>query len=742
MIQSNRFSKKWILYSAGLLILCSFLTIPRYTFAQREAAEDLRVLAGWYYFKSAPDDLYSYLSGKAYHLLAQRNSYVQKINTLEGWKQQQQRVRKTLMDIVGPFPEKTPLNARVTAQIEKENYRVENIVFESQPGFYVTSTLFIPKNLKPGQKAPAILYPSGHSGRGYRSGPYQHLILNLVNKGFIVYAWDPFGQGERLQYFDADSNKTLVGPTTREHSYAALQPFLIGSSTAKYVIWDGIRAVDYLLTRKEVDPSRIGMTGRSGGGFQSLYIPAFDDRIYATAPENHVANYTRILQKQGPRDGEQSLFHMFENKIDHPDFLTARAPRPALIVATTNDMFNIDGTRETFNEVSKVYQAYGKKDDFKMVEDIAPHVSTQKNNEAIYAFFQKYLNNPGSSKDEHVERLSEDELKVTKTGQVSTSLNSETIFSINQRQGDKLAVKLKDAWGKGMLNAAQIVKSAKEKTGYRDPDLTTDKPVMTGSVRRDGYTIEKYFIKGEGDYPIPYLLMVPERSNHKAVIYINPSGKGADAGKDGKMEWFVKKGFTVLSPDIIGTGEVGPGDFKGEKNFGHAVNEGLSFQIWHSAAFIGRSILGVRTSDVVKLAGLLKKEKATKIYAVTSRRMCPVLLHAAAFTNNIDGIALIEPYASYLSIIDTRYYNPSYLEGFVPGALQAYDLPYLAASVAPRRIIMQNVKAGSGKEADSAAVRAEYAVASELYKSKGATDNFIIAKGDSEEYVFSELIKN
>ena len=109
------------------------------------------------------------------------------------------------------------------------------------------------------------------------------MILNLVKKGFAVFAFDPYGQGERLQYFDEKEGKSRFSPT-REHSYPGAQLFINGASTAKYMIWDGIRAVDYLLTRKEVDPERIGITGRSGGGTQSSHIAAFDDRIKAAAP--------------------------------------------------------------------------------------------------------------------------------------------------------------------------------------------------------------------------------------------------------------------------------------------------------------------------------------------------------------------------------------------------------------------------------------------------------------------------
>ncbi|WP_352423261.1 prolyl oligopeptidase family serine peptidase [Proteiniphilum sp.] len=712
-------------------------TICFFIFSKGTAQTDFRAIHGWLSFKSTSDALYGHFSEEAYDLLSQRNEYVRKIDTQEGWKLQQAKVREKLMEIVGPFPEKTPLNPQVTRIIDKEWYRVEHIIFESQPGLYVTSSLFIPKSLKKNEKAPVVLYASGHTDAGYRGG-YTRIILNLVKKGFVVFAWDPIGQGERKQYIDPSTGKSIVGGPTPEHLYTALPTFLNGSSLARYVIWDGIRAVDYLLTRKEIDPNRIGITGRSGGGFQSLYIPAFDDRIYATAPENHVTNCTRIMEKIGPRDGEQNLYHMFANQIDHPDLLTTRVPKPTLIIATANDIFNIDGTRETYNEVASLYKSFGREADFMMVEDIAGHASTKDNNEAIYAFFQKYLNNPGDPSHEELGTLADEELRVTATGQGVTSLDSKTVFDFNSEEGEKLAKNLKELWKQ--YNPTHIVASAKKYTGYREP--IAGKPVMTGAIRGDGYTVEKYFVKGEGDYPIPYLLVVPEVPNNKAVLYIHPSGKAAQAGKDGEIEWFVRKGYTVLAPDLIGTGETGPGDWSGEKDFSHKINTGLKYQVWYASMFVARSIVGVRAADVVKLAGVLESQGAEQIYAVADYTMAPILLHAAAFNTNINRIALHHPPMSYRSIVSTKFYSPSFTEILIPGVLQSYDLPYLAATCSPRRIIMLDAVDGAGEKAEITSVKAEYSEVSDIYRKNSVAGNFILLSDSNVEAMFELLVKD
>ena len=386
----------------------------------------------WEAYQEAPQYLYKHLSQQAFGLLDERATKIKAIQSLDDWKKRQMEIREKLNRIIGPFPEKTPLNARTTRTIEKEGYKVEHIIFESFPGFQVTASLFIPAGMQ--DKAPAILYCSGHNTIAYRGAVYQYQILNLVKKGFVVFAFDPLGQGERLQYYNQVTKKSELGGPTKEHSYAGAQVFVNGSSVAKYFVWDGIRAIDYLVTRKEVDPKRLGITGRSGGGTQSSYIAAMDDRIYAAAPECYITNYRRILESIGPQDGEQNPYHFIAEGLDHPDYLTVRAPKPAIVITTTNDFFSIQGAIETEKEVMRAYHAFGAPENFRRVEDFGKHENTQKNREALYAFFQQHLKNPGIAKDEAVDFLTEADWQVTPTGQVLTSFDGETVLVLIKRK--------------------------------------------------------------------------------------------------------------------------------------------------------------------------------------------------------------------------------------------------------------------------------------------------------------------
>ncbi len=379
-------------------------------------AERLTVLDPWSHYSDAPNAFYRIFMDEALAPLAARQAAVAKLDTRADWERYRAAARKNIAELVGPFLERTPLNARVTGVITRDGFRIEKLIYESQPGFFVTAALFVPANLR--GKAPAILYCSGHSDAGFRAPTYLSMALNLVKKGFVVLAFDPIGQGERWQYFNPQTGRSDFGPgnSTREHSRPGSQCFLTGDSLARHMIWDGIRSLDYLLTRPEVDAARIGITGRSGGGTQSAYIAAVDDRILAAAPENYLTTFESVLKMRGPQDAEQNFYRGIAHGFDQADLLIARAPQPTLIIATTRDIFNIEGTQTAFAEAGRAHRALGGTDSMVMTVDDAEHTSTKQNREATYAFFRKHLRHPGDSADEAIARPSEDELRITETG--------------------------------------------------------------------------------------------------------------------------------------------------------------------------------------------------------------------------------------------------------------------------------------------------------------------------------------
>ncbi len=712
----------------AVLILCSFGR-------DANAQDEYQVLERWLQYSDSPNALYHHLTGDAYGLLDSREEKISGLDAPEQWQQRQTEMKQLLRKTVGLFPEKTPLNARLTGEVKKDGYRIENIIYESLPGFYVTASLFIPDNLK--GPAPAILFCSGHSTEVYRKQSYQLPLLNLVKKGFVVLAIDPLGQGERLQYFNPETGKSILGGSTREHSYPSVQTALIGQPVARYFTWDGIRGIDYLVSRKEVDAQRIGVHGISGGGTQTAYISALDERVTASAPACYITSFRRLMESIGVQDGEQNFYRGILNGIDHGDFIVVRAPKPTLIMATTHDFFNIQGTRETYEEVKKVYTILGKPDNMELVEDDYGHGYTKIIREGMYAFFQKHLNNPGPFEEEKVEYLTEKELQKTPTGQLATSLKGETVFSLNRSEAGKYIDELEESRKELGAHLQKIPAQARHLSGYKKPSLF-DNPVFTGRIQKEGYVVEKYFVKGEGDYVLPYLLFIPEKKNGNAVIYLHPEGKAGMVKEEDEMAFLLHNGFTLLAPDLPGTGELGGGALKGD-----AYIDNVSYNLWYTAMLIGRSIVGVQASDVVKLSYLLRQSHGvTDVYGVAREEMSPLLLHAAAFDSVISRVALINPYSSYRSFVENRFYTPRFVYSLVPGALTGYDLPDLAASLAPTKLLITGMT-DANSQADDEALSKDLKIVKDAYRLSGKGDQLEIIKQTtgSPEILFGDWIK-
>ena len=364
------------------------------------------------------------------------------------------------------------------------------------------------------------------------------------------------------------------------------------------MIWDGIRAVDYLLTRKEVDPQKIGITGRSGGGTQSSYIAAVDERIKAAAPENYITSLKRLIESKGLQDAEQNFYHGIMNGIDHADLLEVRAPKPTMIIATTRDFFSIQGVYETFAEAKRAFEAYGQGDKLSLTVDAAKHQSTQKNREAMYRFFQKYLQNPGSSADEDVEVFEEKELYSTKNGQVSVDFQGETVYSLNKKEYQKRFE------GKNISNPIEVIK---ELSGYERNSKTLN-TVFCASYSDSGVIAQKYFIEMDCGYPLPFIILRPQDDKkHSAVIYLSTQGKKIYEKNKAFVNELVKQGNVVLLPDLLGFGETGGGKFKGD-SYGFKLGK-ANYNIWFYEIQTGRSLSAVHAADISTLIDFLENKK-------------------------------------------------------------------------------------------------------------------------------------
>ena len=686
-----------------------------------QSQDDVNLFDFWKFYTDSKNVMYKNSCNLAFKQLQEREASIAKLDTKSDYLARQEVVKDKLLKLIGPFPEKTPLNARVTGVIRKQDYTVEKVIFESIPGYYVTAALFIPE--KRIGKAPAVIYASGHTANGFRSETYQHIIINLVKKGFVVLAFDPVGQGERLQYYDEKKGKSPFGPTV-EHSYPGAQCYISGYSPTLYFIWDGIRCVDYLLTRKEVDSERIGMTGRSGGGTQTAYTAAIDDRILAAAPECFITSMEYVLKSIGPQDAEQNLVHMICEGLDHADLLEVRAPKPGLMITTTRDFFSIQGARETFSEVKQYYQALGEGEQINMVEDDDVHASTKKNREAMYAFFQKSLDNPGSPADLEVEVFEESELWVTETGQLATSVPGETLYSLNRKIVKNQNAKLKlyrssEDFDEHMM---KVGSEALRLSGFQYPERF-GKALFSGRYVKEDYILEKYLVPGSGDYMLPAVLFKPlEKRNNEVVLLLDERGMEHAAHEDSLLvHSMLQKGYSVLLFDVPGIGSLGPGYLTGD-----AYIDNTSFNQWFAGILTNKSIVGMRAEDILRITHFIESDKGEFeiISALASGAVGSELLHAAVFHKSIQKVGLIQPFISFADIALTREYTPAFIPSTVAGAIEKYDLPDLMAALCPRKVLIINPLSGNGDPAGDNEKMCYLSYPNIVFTQKGVEDHF------------------
>ncbi len=228
-----------------------------------QSADKLDFLDGLPDFARVRNMLPEYLNRLALAQLEERRRQIAHISTPDQVAKRRAYVREKMLQDLGSLPERTPLNARTVGVLERDGYKIEKIIFESQPHFYVVANLYLPTHGQP--PYPAVLFPLGHERGGKANPTWQQVLVTLARRGYVCLDWDPIGQGERVQLYDPDFEAARLSDSTTEHTMQGIQCLLAGDALARYTIWDGIRALDYLLSL---------WLAKTPAGFEVNYIAA------------------------------------------------------------------------------------------------------------------------------------------------------------------------------------------------------------------------------------------------------------------------------------------------------------------------------------------------------------------------------------------------------------------------------------------------------------------------------------
>ncbi len=365
----------------------------------------------------ANEQFLKWMDSTAQQQLAERDKVIRAIKTPEQIAARKKEVREKILNLIGGLPEhQGSLRAQTIWRKDMGRYVIEGVRYESIPGYFVTANLYRPRALG---KYPAILFSIGHWDAGKASA--QLMAANLALKGFIVLAYDPVGQGERHQSFDSRLNRSIIGGPTEQHFMAGALAVLAKQNIARYMIWDGMRSIDYLQSRDEVDSTRIGAMGCSGGGTQTTYIAALDDRVSVAVPACYMQSFKMLFS--GPvGDSEQSLPGFISSGLDQTDYVELFSPKPWLITSTEEDFFKPESAKIVYEEARNWYEMQGAQDRIKWVVGPGGHGMPLIVREAIYDWMIRWLRKDErgapQAKEEQVDLLPDHDLLVSQTGQI------------------------------------------------------------------------------------------------------------------------------------------------------------------------------------------------------------------------------------------------------------------------------------------------------------------------------------
>ncbi len=471
----------------------------------------------------------------------------------------QDELRQRLLQMIGGLPaEKTDLHARITGTIQMDGFSIEKLIFESLPGVYVSALVYIPTDHA--KKGPAVLVPAGHAPNGKIY--YQDLCQRLAKRGYVVLAWDPVGQGERSQFWDSKEAKSRYNLICAEHAVMGNLAYLVGANLARWEIWDGIRAVDYLLTRPEVDGDRISIVGTSGGGFQAAHIAALDKRIKVVVPSCYITAlpmriFNRIFSDPDS-DPEQDLFGMISNGVDHPGLLLLLYPRPVLVAAAVLDFFPIEGTHKTFRELSSLYERFHHGDRLALAEGYHAHQFSLQNQEAALDFLDHFNGMPVRHGLPPVKKLEDKALLCTTTGQVMLDFSdARSLMDViqdyyNEQKQARTSTLAREYFGKGY-------------SGVKDWRVDEYKGVQPGTGRIDwqflgntisgGVSIDRYSLHHSGQLEIPLLYVHKSSTDkRKVLLWFQEDGK-AKLENWPEIEKYLNANYDIVSIDFRGFGE-------------------------------------------------------------------------------------------------------------------------------------------------------------------------------------------
>ena len=612
------------------------------------------------------------------------------LTSVVAFEEHRKRVHDHFMTAIGDLPEeRTPLNVQCTGSLDRGAFTIEKLIYESLPEFYVTAALYLPKGIVSPQ--PAVVFVHGHSDLGKSYPVYQAVCVDLAANGFVVLAVDPPGQGERFQYFDPEKGERIIGGCTTEHTYAGLQFTLGGASIGRHFIWDVMRGIDYLETRPEVDATRIGLTGNSGGGTQSCLLMMSEPRFAASVPCTFMMTLESYMKTGQAQDSEQIVPGCFANGPDHDDYITAMAPKPVLVGAAAYDYFPIEGAIEAVERAKRIYALYGAEDNVDI--EIAPtrHQYSSYLREACVNWYKRHFR--GESPDfttAEPETLPDEALWATPNGQVLDLYpKGKTVFDLNRERleishGPQYA--LKDDTGNEEFDSDQLRGTITEVLGIPDGRDRKIYPRIVAENIVDDYQTEEIFFFSEPNIVVTGTFIHPREGTPVEQTDLIVFENGTNDNPD-RREWLEARlaaGRQLFVFDPRGIGGVQVRSF----NRGVHPHDG-EYKLASDAVMLGISTMGLRVFDILRGYDYLRtRTDVDQIGLYGIGKSAFYAYFAGVLEDGFASLEFEDLLYSYRNLTDTQYYDQERydLKVMAWGILRHFDLVDLAACFGNRPV--------------------------------------------------------
>ncbi len=603
------------------------------------------------------------------------------------WRRYAENLRQHVLVSTGlyPMPEKTALNARVFDRIEREEYTVEKVYFESYPGFFVTGNLYRPRGKR--GPFPAVLNPHGHWSNGRYAneaiGSIPARCIMFARMGYVAFSWDMVGYNDCKQI-----DHKFADPKTDEGRRANLW----GVSLMGLQLWNSIRATDFLESLPDVDKRRIACTGESGGGTQTFMLCAVDDRIRLAAPVNMISAHMQggCLCENGPN------LRLDTNNMEIGAIF---APRPMMMIACTGDWTKNTPTVE-FPAIERIYKLCGTAGDrVAYMQQKADHNYNKQSREAVYGWFAHYFSRHAPTdpiREKFYKMEKKEDLQVF-TSKPPGDVNAATLIrsSIESREKQLLALLPRDR--RGLNHFRDIMQPAlRHALAVQPIEPKSVSSESRGNARVSNANVQSLVIAVPSrGWQIPAQLFTPDRPRGSATLLVHSQGKAAVAnGGNGKfsalLNELLDRGETVLAIDGFGIGEA-----SGKRD------EKVDYFTTYN-----RTEISNRVQDILTSIAFLQKTGKRTIRLVGLEDGGLWCLLARPFAPDVERT--VADVAQFASTDDAAYLQRL----FVPSLRQAGDFRTAGALIAPGRIFLHNT--GDAFKTDSL---------TDAYRASNATNN-------------------